>query len=293
MSKINFKEIIQNQKEVKETNSILVIEPLLDISFYGREALINKQICKKGKVYQYKNITFASKFIDKNTCRISYFDGDKGAGYEDISTKELCKLLNINVPYELLGQATSTIVNARREENVIFIDFKSGTRKKIELQGHKLEKKNIIDKNIAELEQIGYSTTKLKTIIKTIVPEIFEKNPIQFDNIEELEKFCELYIKFGFTSTGGITGEGINFLKTLKNNTLNITTQAGHRYYGTWTQFDINLTVPIKTKQVLQKLEPLIEYQNKLNKRMAGYGAGLAAHIKSTGGHRGNPVWMD
>lgn len=71
------------------------------------------------------------------------------------------------------------------------------------------------------------------------------------------------------------------------------TTSVGHARYGEWTKFKIDLDEWLTKSQIQDSLKEYIEYYNKCAKVPEAYASGLAAHIKATGGHKGNPVWMD
>lgn len=71
------------------------------------------------------------------------------------------------------------------------------------------------------------------------------------------------------------------------------TTSVGHARYGSWIRFKIDLDEWLTKSQVKDLLKEYIEYYNKCAKVPESYASGLVEHIKATGGHRGNPVWMD
>lgn len=80
---------------------------------------------------------------------------------------------------------------------------------------------------------------------------------------------------------------------TVKKGYVHCTTSIGHRRYGEWTKFNIRIYNGTTKTDVLYRIQDFVEYYNKCKGKSESYGKGLQEYIKATGGHRGNPVWMD
>jgi len=74
---------------------------------------------------------------------------------------------------------------------------------------------------------------------------------------------------------------------------LHVTSSIGFARYGEWKKFDIIIPNNSTKKYVLENIESYIAYYNTRAKVPEAYANGFAAHIKATGGHSGNPVYMD
>ncbi len=99
-----------------------------------------------------------------------------------------------------------------------------------------------------------------------------------------------------------ITGDNDYFsMKIIKKDTTNsilfghvlCTTSIGHARYGKWKRFSIKLKNGLTKIQVEERLKEYIEYYNSCVNCRKSYADGFASHVRETGGHCGNPVWMD
>jgi len=70
-------------------------------------------------------------------------------------------------------------------------------------------------------------------------------------------------------------------------------TNIGHRRYGSWKQFDIKIKDGTTKRHVLGMIENLVKYYNSCIGAKESYAEGFRQHVEATGGHNGNPVWMD
>ncbi len=71
------------------------------------------------------------------------------------------------------------------------------------------------------------------------------------------------------------------------------TTGIGHARYGNWKKFNVKLRNGLTKAQVEEQLKNYIEYYRSCKGIRKSYADGFASHVRETGGHRGNPVWMD
>lgn len=301
-AKAQFWNILANAKHVVTLNRYLSKAPQLDISFYGKEANINNGYNRKGTMYQYEGLIFATRFTSVDELEVVYFNSDYEAiEYETVKVKKLLKEMKLKMqPYQLMDTAVTTIANTRQDrDGSIVVDFKNGSTAVLINSYDMSNKKNrekmlTIDAKIFKLERYGFKVNKIKNALKVLVPEIYNKRKVNnFTSTESLDEYLEMEMTFGFQDTGGITGEGMDFSKKVDKDKITLKTQAGGSYYGEWTKFNIVLKVPIKKEVVDKKLEDYKTYQQEMAQRYKNYGKGLSDYIKSTGGHHGNPVWMD
>ncbi len=299
-AKIKFWDILKDEKKIKKSGRILSKPPKLDISFYDGYASINFGKNSKGTIYNYEGITFATRFNSVKDFEVIYFDsGDNYYHSEYIKVNALFKKMGLKkLPYELLDTAITTITGVTEEKGSLWVNFKNGSRYELfpsYNKGSELRDKRLfIDSGIFKLEKLGFKVNKIKQALKILVPEIYNKRKInKFTSLESLDEYLEMEMSFGFQDTGGITGEGIGFYKTIKKDKINLYTSKGHAFHREWRKFDIDLVVPITKINVDKKIKIYKGYRDEMAGRLSSYGKGLADWVKSTGGHKGNPVWMD
>ena len=120
-------------------------------------------------------------------------------------------------------------------------------------------------------------------------------------NLQSIEKLVRKLVPQECIWNSNIVGDNDYFkvmLITKENSELNkaylhLTTSVGFRRYGTWTKFNIKLFNGMTKDEVMLRVSSYVEYYNKRAKVPENYTKGLMEHIKATGGHSGNPVWMD
>ena len=307
-AKVKFWDILKDAKNVKETNSKLTQAPELDIAFTNRGgAKLNFGWNGKGTIYEYKGSKFSAKFATRfksvKEVEVVYFDfqGDYD-GSEYITVNRLFSKLKMKpteMPYQLVDTAITTVVNVVRSKNgeQLIVQFKNGAEFILHdnwNEDSQRKKMLAIEANIFKLEKMGFKSNKIKAALKILEPEIYNKRKVnKFTSTESLSEYLEMEVTFGFQDTGGITGEGIGFRKEMTKDKVILTTYAGHSFYGEWTKFNIELRVPISKTDVNKRIKKYKEYQDKMSGRLQAYGKGLADYVKATGGHKGNPVWMD
>ena len=71
------------------------------------------------------------------------------------------------------------------------------------------------------------------------------------------------------------------------------TTSVGHARYGNWKRFKIKLKNGLSKAQIAEELKNYVEYYNSCIVYRKSYINGFKNYVRETGGHRGNPVWMD
>ena len=71
------------------------------------------------------------------------------------------------------------------------------------------------------------------------------------------------------------------------------TTSIGFSRYGTWKKFTIKLRNNLTKAEVEERLKEYVNYYNDCVQTRKSYADGFKSYVQSTGGHRGNPVWMD
>lgn len=294
-----FWDILKDHKNVKDGDRHLTTAPVNDVYFSYGSVGINGQTNKKGSIYKYKDFSFCTRINSKKKFEVLWFDEDGVKIHSDfLSVKMLLKKLPLQKYLITLGgERISTISNARLigSNGDLVIDFKNGAVKNVSFYGTtNFEKMERIEKALDELLAQGFKINKARTALKVLLPEIYNKRKISnFKNTDDLQEYLYTKMKFGFQSTGGITGEGIYFGIDKNSKTITLNTQPGGSYYGTWSKFNIKLTVPINKATVDNKIEKYLEYKQKKIGNLRGYSKGLSDYVKSTGGHHGNPVYMD
>ncbi len=300
-AKAQFWDILKDEKNVTDSGSKLSRAPELDVSFYGRGASLNYGMNTKGTIYIHNGQKFATRFNSVKELEIVYFqyDGDYSHS-EYVTTNMLFKKMKLKkLPYQIINKAITTIANTVKDkQGNIIVQFKNGAEFKLldSYDDNKAlrAKMLLIDGKIFKLEQYGFKVNKIKQALKILEPEIYNKRKVsKFTRVETLDEYLEMNFTFGFQDTGGITGEGIEFYKKVQKDKINLSTQAGHSFYGEWTKYDIDLKVPITKDEVEKRMKKFVEYKEQMQGRHSKYGKGLADWVRSTGGHHGNPVWMD
>lgn len=71
------------------------------------------------------------------------------------------------------------------------------------------------------------------------------------------------------------------------------TTRIGFARYGNWKRFKIKLRNGLSKAEIDDKLKEYVNYYNVCIQAKKSYADGFKKYVQSTGGHRGNPVWMD
>lgn len=71
------------------------------------------------------------------------------------------------------------------------------------------------------------------------------------------------------------------------------TTSIGFARYGNWKQFKVKLKNGLTKEQINVLLKDYLAYYNDCVQARKSYADGFKNYVQSTGGHRGNPVWMD
>jgi len=120
-------------------------------------------------------------------------------------------------------------------------------------------------------------------------------------NLQSIEKLVRKLVPQERIWNSNINGDFDYFtikLITKENSHLNkaylhMTTSIGFRRYGNWRKFNIKLFNGMTKQDVLSSISNYVEYYNERARVPESYAKGLYEHIQSTGGHRGNPVWMD
>lgn len=119
-------------------------------------------------------------------------------------------------------------------------------------------------------------------------------------NLQAIQKTVRKYVPEESIWRTNIVGDNDYFKveiversATVKKGYVHCTTSIGFRRYGEWTKFDIKIPNGTKKSTVVTRIINLIRYYEKCKGKSDSYGKGLQEYIKATGGHRGNPVWMD
>lgn len=83
------------------------------------------------------------------------------------------------------------------------------------------------------------------------------------------------------------TEKGIKFGHVL------CSTNIGYARYGTWKKFNIKLKNGLTKAEIEDRLKEYINYYNECIQTRKSYAEGFKNYVIETGGHKGNPVWMD
>ena len=119
-------------------------------------------------------------------------------------------------------------------------------------------------------------------------------------NLKDIQETVRKYIPEESIWRSNINGDNDYFnveiverSATVKKGYVHCTTSIGFRRYGEWTKFNLKFYNGCTKREVLRRIENLVEYYEKCKGKSDSYGKGLREYISATGGHRGNPVWMD
>jgi len=116
--------------------------------------------------------------------------------------------------------------------------------------------------------------------------------------LENIQKLVRKFVPKQEIWNSNINGDFDFFNVDIKTNEkgkqyLHLTTSVGFRRYGHWKKFNIVIPNNSTKKDVLMKIQDYVEYYNTRAKVPESYAKGFLEHIKATGGHAGNPVYMD
>ena len=74
---------------------------------------------------------------------------------------------------------------------------------------------------------------------------------------------------------------------------IHLTTNIGFSRYGQWKKFDIVIRDGATKNEVMNSISDYVKYFHECSRTLDAYSSGFAEHINRTGGHNGNPVFMD
>ncbi len=119
-------------------------------------------------------------------------------------------------------------------------------------------------------------------------------------NLENIQKLIRKHIPEERIWRSNINGDDDYFYvkiveksNIVKKGYVQCTTSIGHRRYGEWRKFNIKFYNRATKIEVLNRIQNLVEYYNSCNKTSKSHAEGFRQYVEATGGHSGNPVWMD
>lgn len=119
-------------------------------------------------------------------------------------------------------------------------------------------------------------------------------------NLENIQKLVRKHVQEENIWRSNCVGDNDYFKvkiveksETVKKGYVHCTTSIGFRRYGEWKQFDIKFYNGTTKADVLHRIQDFVEYYENCKGKSESYSKGLQDYIRATGGHRGNPVWMD
>lgn len=161
---------------------------------------------------------------------------------------------------------------------------------------------------IQDLKERGVKNPKkIREMIEKLIPEVFSslksnnigvilnmKSSDKFKNVRDIKKYLDYIMGFDERSreVGGQGISGVYFSKEVKGSKLVLSTFSTSSF-SDYKKFNIELYPEMSKGQVDKLIKEYIKYYIQQIKKDERYRNRLTDYIKSTGGHRGNPVWMD
>ncbi len=112
-------------------------------------------------------------------------------------------------------------------------------------------------------------------------------------NSQEIKSTIREFIPKKEIWRSNMAGDYDFFKIKVKDNSVFLETAIGHSRYGKWKNFNIELKEGVSREVLLSTIAPVVDYYEECLGSKNAYANGFANYIEKTGGHKGNPVYMD